>query len=163
MHRALALLALCLGCLPLGCVSFSSGGLFPEGRDRVHLEYFGNATFYRDVQFLLTEQVSREILSRPGLHMSTKDEAQVILRGRVLKVIQSVLSEDPNQTVTTSSTTITVQVEVVDALTGEVIKQAKLSQVGQFVPSLGEDLADAQRQAYRFLARDIVRELEAEF
>ncbi|RKY20953.1 MAG: hypothetical protein DRQ55_06085 [Planctomycetota bacterium] len=160
MRTALLMLLLCA--LP-ACVSMQRGGLYPQGRDRVFLGYFDNKTFYRDVQFLLTEQVAREINKRPGLKLAPKDQAAVLLTGEVLSVRQQVLSEDPSQAITSSSTTITVKIEIHDAYTGELIKTATLTQQGQFVPSLGEDLESAQRQAYRFLARDIVRQLEAEF
>ena len=156
-------LLLALLCLAPACVSLERGGIFPEGRNRVFVGYFDNATFYRDVQFLLTEQVVEEINSRPGLWLSTKDDAQVLLTGKVLRVQQQVLSENPNQLVTSSNTNITVMIEIHDAFTGELIRTSTLTQRGEFVPSLGETLESAQRQAYRFLARDIVRQLEAEF
>lgn len=151
-----------LAVLP-GCVSLSSGGIYPEGRNRVFVAFFDNETFYRDVQFLLTDQVVAEVLSRPGLHLTTKQDAEVLLTGRVLNVHQAVLSEDPNQVVTQSATSITVSIDIHDAFTGELIKTAVLTGRGQFVPALGQDLESAQREAYVFLARDIVRQLEAEF
>ena len=59
--------------------------------------------------------------------------------------------------------TITVEIEVRDARTGAVIKTRRITQKGQFVPGFGQDVDDARREAYTFLARDIVRELEKEF
>jgi hypothetical protein len=156
---ALALLLLLTG----ACTGLEKGGLFPADRNRVFVGYFDNKTFYRDVEFLITEAVVEEILSRPGLHLTSREEADVILSGRVVKVQQNVLSEDPSRTVTSQSTTVTVVVDVIDARTGDVLSSRRLTQRGEFVPNLGEDLADARREAYRFLARDVVRELELEF
>jgi hypothetical protein len=158
----LAVIAL-LACLLPACVSLQRGGLIAEGRALVFLGYFENDTFYRDLQFQLTEQVAQEINSRPGVRLTTRDDAEVLLTGTVTQVQQQALSEDPTQAVTASSTTITVKIQIVDARTGEVLDTASLTQRGQFVPALGEDLASGQRQAIRFLARDIVRQLEAEF
>lgn len=150
--------------LAAGCVSLQKGGLFPEGRNRVAVGYFDNKTFYRDVEFLLTEAVVEEILSRPGLHLSSREQADVLLTGRVVNVQQSVLSEDPTQQVTSASTTITILVDILDARTGEPLSPPRrLTQRGEFVPDLGEDVDDARREAFRFLARDIVRALEMEF
>ncbi len=142
------------------CVGLERGDVYPDARDQVWVSYFGNETFYRDVEFELTERVVSEILSSPGLHLSSKEEAEIHLTGRVLDVSQRVLSEDPMQTPTSSSTAVTVEISVIDARSGELIKKRKLVQHGQFVPALGEDLAFAQREAFRYLARDIVRELE---
>lgn len=157
-----ALLLAAAGLLP-ACVSLERGGLFPEGRNRIFVGYFDNQTFYRDVQFLLTEQLVSEINSRPGLWLTTRDDAEILLTGKVVRVQQAVLSEDPTQIPTSSATSITVQIEIRDALSGKVIRRATVNQRGEFVPALGEDLGSAQRQAYAFLARDIVRHLETEF
>ncbi|HTE05616.1 MAG TPA: LPS assembly lipoprotein LptE [Planctomycetota bacterium] len=164
--RRLAVLALALalaGVTGAGCVALHQGNLYAADRNAVFVGYFGNETFYRDVEFDLTDQVVAEILSSPGLHLSSKADAEVVLTGRVLNVRQHVLSENPNQTPTSSNTSITVEVVLTDARTGEVIRKQKLSQQGQFVPALGEDIQTARRQAYHFLARDIVRVLEEDF
>jgi len=152
----------------LGCVQFSRGGLFAEDRNEVFLSYFGNETFYRNVEFELTEQVTQEILSRPGLHLSSKENAEVFLTGRVVSVKQVVLSEDPKQTVTSRSTNVTAVIEIRDARTGDLIKKKRLTQRGEFVSTDSAvlnavDLDAARREAFIFLARDIVRELEKEF
>lgn len=152
---ALALLA--------GCVGLQRGDVYPDDRDRVWVSYFYNETFYRDVEFQLTERVVQEILSRPGLQLSSKDEAEVHLTGRVLSVGQSVLSEARSQVPTSSTTTVTVEVVLADARTGERLSSRRLVQRGQFVPARGEDLAFALDEAIRYLARDIVRELEEDF
>lgn len=152
----------------LACVHFSRGGLFAEDRNEVFLSYFSNETFSRDVQFELTDQITQEILSTPGLYLSSKEGAEVLLSGRVVGVRQTVLSEDPQQTVTSRSTNVTAVIEIRDARTGDLIKKKKLTQRGEFVSTDSAvlnavDLHAARRQAFVFLARDIVRELEKEF
>ena len=59
--------------------------------------------------------------------------------------------------------TLTVEVRVADSKTGEVLRSSRLSQRGEFVPSQGEDLASAEAEAIKFLARDAVRLLEEDF
>ena len=154
-----ALIALALG----GCVSLSQGGIYPEDADEVFVGYFRNDTFFRDVQFQLSERVVEEILSRPGLHLTSKDQAEVLVSGRVTNVVQRVLSEDEDLDFTAAATTITVVLEIHDAMSGQLIKTKTLSQRAEYVPQLGRELEDARLEAFRFLARDIVRELEAEF
>lgn len=160
-RRAVLMLAL-LGVLA-GCVSLQRGGLFEPGQDRIFVEFLTNKTFFRDVQFRLTERVVEEILSRPGLHLTSKEEADVVLTGRVTNVQQSVLSETPTQITNAESTAITVEIELHDAHTGEMIKKRTLSQRSEFVPALGQSRDSARAEVYRLLARDIVRQLEVEF
>ncbi len=155
----LVLLALMAG----GCVSLQRGGIYQLDRDRVFVEYFFNETFYRDVEFQLTERVVKEILSSPGLHLSTKDASEVWLSGRVLSVTQSVLTETTAQEPQTSSTTVSVEVTLTRAHTGEVLKTAVLTASGQSVAALGQTYLSAQDEALKFLARDIVRQFEREF
>ncbi|MCB9897412.1 MAG: hypothetical protein H6825_05365 [Planctomycetes bacterium] len=159
----LAALAVSTAGLP-GCVTLERGGLFASDRDDVWVEYFDNRTFYRDVQFRLSEDVVAEILSRPGLHLSTsRDSADVVLSGRIVDVQQNVLSEDPTRTITSASSTVSVVVEILDARTGDVLKSRRLSQRAEFVPALSEEVDAARRDVFVLLARDIVRELETEF
>jgi hypothetical protein len=157
-----------LGVLPLvaatltACVGLQRGDVYPDAHDEVWVPYFGNETFYRDAEFELTESVVSEILSSPGLHLSSKEEAEVWLTGRVLDVSQHVLSENKAQEPTSTNTVVTVEISVVDARSGTVLRKRRLTQHGQFVQALGEDLSFARREAFRYLARDIVRELEEE-
>jgi hypothetical protein len=155
-------LALLAALLP-ACVTLHRGGLYDTSRDQVFVGYFYNETFYRDVEFELTEEVVSEILSRPGLRLSSKEDAEVLLSGRVLDVDQRVLSEDKTQVPTSSTTQVTVEVVVTDARTGAVLRQRKLTQRGEFVEARGETIDSGRAVAFRFLARDIVRVLEEDF
>ncbi len=148
---------------PQGCVSLSRGGLYPLDRDSVFVGFFANDTFYRDVEFKLTERVVAEILSRPGLHLTSKEEAEVLIEGRIVHVRQAVLSEDPDRTPTFRSTSIAIEIQLRDAFSGEVYKTVNLTQAGDFVPNLSENVDSARLDVFRLLARDVVRALEAEF
>jgi hypothetical protein len=150
-------------CLLTSCFALQRGGLFSKQYDQVFVPYFFNETFYRDVEFQITEQLVGEILSSPGLHLSSKEDAEVYLIGRVLRVRQRVLSEDPDTKPTSLNTSITVEVQMVDARTGEVLKTQEFRRSGEFVESRGEDVAFARSEVFRFLARDIVRMLETDF
>ena len=145
------------------CFALQKGGLFPEDGNQIHLEFFDNKTFYRDLQFVLTERIKSEILSRPGLHLTSKESADIIMGGRITNVRQRVLTETDRQITTAERTTISIIVELTDARTGEIIKTVKLSETGEFVRSFGETLQSAQEEAFYFLAREAVRQLEQDF
>jgi len=155
--------ACAVAALLAGCVGLRQGDVYPDDRDQVWVSYFGNETFYRDVEFELTERLVQEILSSPGLRLSSKDQAEIHLSGRVLDVSQRVLSEDRTQVPTSSTTAVTVEIVVTDTRTGEPLLKRRLTQRGQYVPARGEDQEFARREAFRYLARDIVRELEEDF
>jgi hypothetical protein len=165
MSRPLSAAALLAGVLALspGCVSLHRGDIYSPELDQVFVAYFDNDTFYRDLQFQITEQVVQEILSSSGLHLSSKDDAEVVLTGTLLDVQQRVLAEDDQQQVVLSSVTLTVDVRVADSRSGEILRSGRLSQHGEFVPAQGEDLTTAQDEAITYLARDIVRLLEEDF
>ena len=163
LPRAALLLAVLLAAVPQACVALEKGGLYPADRDQVFVAYFYNETFYRDVEFDLGDQIVAEILSRPGLRLSSKEDAEVILTGRVLKVQQHVLSENPKLNPTSETTSVTVEVRLEDAHTGKVLKKQKLTGTGEFVQAVGETVEPGRRTAFHFLARDIVRMLEKDF
>jgi len=161
MGRSLSLPAL-LVVLAAGC-ALQRGSLFPPSADEVHVEYFRNDTFYRDFEKLLTERIVEEINMRPGIRLAPAGSADVVLRGRVERVRQRVLSEDPERRATESEATVTAEYEIVDARSGDVIETGRISHRGEFAPVQGEDLESARTEAFRFLARDIVRALERDF
>lgn len=156
-----ALLVL-VACLP-GCVELHKGGIYRPDLDRVFVAYFYNDTFYRDLEFQLSEQVIQEIYSSPGLHLSSKEDAKVVLTGTLLDVQQRVLAENASQQPLMTGVTLTVEVKVADSRTGEILKTGRLSQRGEFVTSEGETLSTAETEAIEYLARDIVRLLEEDF
>jgi hypothetical protein len=157
--RLLPLAALSLA----GCIGLHQGDVVPDDRDAVYVAYFANETFYRDYEFELTERVVDEILSSPGLKLSSKEDAEVLLTGRVVDVHLHVLAEDPTQTPIATATTVTVEVSLLDARTGKLLKKQRLSGRGESVPALGHDELFARAEAFRYLARDIVRELQEDF
>ena len=160
--RASALLAGLLALSP-ACVALHRGGIYAGELDQVFVAYFDNDTYYRDLQFQLTEQIVSEIVSSPGLHLSSKEDAEVVLTGTLLDVRQHVLAEDPSQQPLLTSVTLTVEARVEDSRSGEVLRSSRLSQHGEFAPTQGETLFSAQAEAIEFLARDIVRLLEEDF
>lgn len=150
-------------CLLAGCVALHKESLFGPDRDEVYVAFFDNNTFYRGLELALTESVVEEIHSRPGLRLTSKEEADVYLKGTLTRIRQRVLSENTNRLVTSENTRVTVKIELMDAATEDLILQRTLRQSGEFVPELGEDIESAQREAFAFLARDIVRLLEKDF
>ncbi|MED5330404.1 MAG: LPS assembly lipoprotein LptE, partial [Planctomycetota bacterium] len=93
--------------------------LIPEDQNEVYVPYFENKTFIRSLGLNLTEQVKAAILLRPGVSIVSKEDAEVYLTGRIVAKSQRVLSEDVNQVVTSETHTVTVEVDILDAMTGD--------------------------------------------
>ena len=145
------------------CASMTRTTLIPEEQNEVYVPYFENHTFIRSLGLDLTEQIKAEILLRPGVSIVSKENAEVYLTGRIISKRQGVVSEDVTQLVTSETHTITVEVDILDAMTGDLIKRSRLSRSGEFVAALGEVVGDTEVEAIDRLARDIVRLLEEDF
>ncbi len=162
-NRPIAFLLFGAAFLLSSCVSMTRTTLIPEEQNEVYVPYFENKTFIRSLGLNLTEQVKAAILLRPGVSIVSKEDAEVYLTGRIVAKSQRVLSEDVNQVVTSERHTITVEVDILDAMTGDLIKRSRLTHSGEFVAALGEAGGDAETEAIDRLARDIVRLLEEDF
>jgi len=160
---AAALLAGVLALSP-ACVALHKGGIYRPELDQVFVAYFDNATFYQNLQFQLTEQVVNEILSSPGLRLSSKEDAKVVLTGTLLDVQQRVLAEDASQNPVLTQVTLTVEARITDGRSGEVLRSSRLSEYGDFSSTQPhQDLSTAETEAIALLARDIVRLFEEDF
>ena len=160
--RAAAALALALPFVLWGC-GYSQGSLIAEGNHLVALPIFGNETFYRGLEFRLTEAVAREIELRPGIQVVSQKDAEIVLTGKITKVQKSVLSETEDDRVRETAATIIVEVDIVDARTGEVRKHFTIQDVSTFALARGETLITAEAESFLELARKIVWHLEEPF
>ena len=77
---------LCLASLLPGC-GYSLGYRKPPDVHSVAVPIFHNATFplRRDVEFLLTSAVRKEILERTTLRLVDSEDADMVLRGRIVE------------------------------------------------------------------------------
>jgi hypothetical protein len=78
---ALALLALLSGCL----YSFVGGGL-PRHVNRVYIETFENATAYQVLSNDLLQLLQQQFPGRLGVRLSSQQNADAIVRGRLISV-----------------------------------------------------------------------------
>lgn len=147
-----------------GCAGYRSGTLFPAGARRIAVPIFENDTFFRQIEFDLTRSVCDELRSRPGIHVVQEgEEADIVLEGKITRVDQRVLAITKRESASESSATTSVTCRVVNARTGDVLKEFDERQRIDFALATGEDLNTAQRQAFYELARRIVFQLEADW
>lgn len=146
-----------------GCAGYRSDPLFPEGMRRVAVPIFDNKTYFRQIEFDLTRNVCDEIRARPGVDIVAAEAADVVLKGTIRSVSQSVLSISDRRRPDEESATTSVDCQLLEARTGRVLKTFSVSERVNFVLATGEGLQTAQREAYYNLARKIVFELESDW
>jgi hypothetical protein len=159
---AIAVLALLSGA-GAGCQGYRTDPLVPADARRIAVPIFENDTFYRQIEFSLTRDVTDVLRMRPGIYVVPEEEADVVLRGRVTRVSQSVLALGDRERIDERSATTTVHCRLVDRRTGDLVKDFDVSERIDFATATGEDLGAAQHESFYDLARKIVNELEADW
>jgi outer membrane lipopolysaccharide assembly protein LptE/RlpB len=170
MHRRCSLLLLLLLCVTVlsGC-GYMLGGQAVQGVRSVHVAVFESQSFRRNTDYLLTEAVQKEVRNRGLYRLEEADIADTILRGRIVDIRKSPLSEtrfdDPREL----QLTVGAEITWLDRRSGQILSQ-KTFPIGNeltpqissvtFAPEVGQSLATAQQEAASRLAASIVDLME---
>ena len=165
-------LRLTLGCLMTGVVGcgYMLGSPAVQGVRTVHVPVFQSETMRRNMDYLLTEAVQREIKTRTPYRLSNAETADTILRGRIVDMRKSVLTENKYDDPRELQILVGAEVTWLDRRTGQILQQDIFpigpelmhhsSQVS-FAPEAGHSLATAQQDSARRLAAEIVDLMES--
>jgi hypothetical protein len=159
---ALLLLAVLLG----GC-GYSHKQVFPTQYHTVSVPIFQNRSFYRGVEFELTEALVKEIELRTPYKVVSDAAAGTALTGTVVAVEQAPLSRARRGGVPqVVEMVVTVDWVWRDNRTGETIRERRgFQSAGRYAPTrpVGQPLEVAQHEAVRRLAGDIVSTMQADW
>jgi len=167
-HLYLLPLAFCIAVLP-GC-GYTLGTPVVQGVRTVHVPVFKSDSFRRNLDYLLTEAVQKEIRTRGGYRLDEAETADTILRGRIVEIRKTPLIENRFDDPRELQLMVGAEVTWVDRRTGQVLQQQtfpigqELSQQASsvsFAPEVGHSLATAQQESATRLATRIVDLLEA--
>jgi hypothetical protein len=135
----------------------------------VHVPVFKSDSFRRNLDYLLTEAVQREIRTRTPYRLDDAPTADTILQGKIVEIRKSPLSEtrfdDPREL----QLMVGVEITWTDRRSGNILQQRtfpigpELSQQATsvtFAPEVGHSLASAQQEAASRLAARIVDLME---
>ncbi len=90
----LCVLSLTIG----GCgqmAGYSDQTLFPEEVESVYVEMFDNQSFWRDVEYQLTDALAKRIEAQtPYKIVSSRDRADTVISGQITSIGQSLLSSE---------------------------------------------------------------------
>lgn len=150
--------------LVVGC-GYVFGPSQRPGIRTIHVPVFQTDTFRRNLDYLLTEAVQREIMTRGAYRLADETTAETVLEGRIIDTRKNPLSEtrfdDPREL----QLMLAAQISWVDRRTGRILQQhvfpispglAQQSSQVSFAPEVGQSLATAQQEAVRRLASQIV-------
>lgn len=136
----------------------------------VHVPVFQSDSHRRNLDYLLTEAVQREIRTRTSYRLEDAETADTILKGRIVEIRKSVLSENSYDDPRELQLMLGTEVTWIDRRSGQILHQQtfavspQLSQQASnvsFAPEVGHSLATAQQEAAQRLASRIVDVLEA--
>ena len=152
-----------------GC-GYSLGTPMVAGVRTVHVPIFQSSSFRRNLDYLVTEAVQREIRTRGGYRLDDAETADTILRGRIVEIRKTPLLENRYDDPRELQLMVGAEVTWVDRRSGQILQQqtfplgAELSQQASnvnFAPEVGQSLATAQQESARRLAAKIVDLMEA--
>lgn len=168
MNRYL-LIVVCLCFSAVSGCGYILGTPSVPGVRTVHVPVFKNTSFRRNVDYLLTEAVQKEIRTRGGYRLDDAETADTILRGRIVEIRKNPLSEtrfdDPREV----QLMVGAEVTWVDRRSGQILQQrtfplgSALSQSVSnvsFAPEVGQSLATAQQEGASRLAAQIADMME---
>ncbi|MEM9419228.1 MAG: LptE family protein [Planctomycetota bacterium] len=150
----------------VGC-GYSTQELFPEQYQSVAVPIFDNRTFYRGVEYDLTEAVVKEIEQRTPYKTMDANVADTLISGTVTSVVVQQLSRTregglPQEV----QVTVTIDYDWTDQRTGaKLTSRRSFSGVGRYVPTqpVGESFEIGQHAAVQRLARDLVSSLRGDW
>ena len=136
----------------------------------VHVPVFQSDSFRRNMDYLLTEAVQREIRTRTPYRLEDAETADTILKGRIVDIRKNILSETRYDDSRELQLMVGAEVTWVDRRSGQILHQqtfpvssvlTQQASAVSFAPEVGQSLATAQQEAATRLASRIVDLMEA--
>lgn len=140
-----------------------------EGIRTVHVPVFKSDSFRRNLDYLLTEAVQREIKTRTAYRLADAATADTILEGRLVDIRKDQLSETRFDDTRELQLMLGARVSWIDRRTGRILRQdvfpieqemAQHASQVSFAPEVGQSLATAQQESVRRLAAQVVDLME---
>jgi hypothetical protein len=155
--RSLPLAALCV--LAPAC-----GYTFGDATMRtVAITVAGNETMRQRLELPLTRALQEALVVYSTMRPTDRHRAEAILEVDITDARNRILVVGRPEPLSEGSLAIAVAVRLLDAGTGETLRQFELTDRAEFRVAVGESEADAAREAAIDLARKIVLGLEADF
>ncbi|MFO1021015.1 MAG: LptE family protein [Planctomycetales bacterium] len=151
-----------------GCGYVVGHGFDPQLRT-VCVPIFKNDTNRRNIEYMLTEAVQKQIQTRTSYKLVKDPEADTRLVGRIVDIRKNVLGETQFDDPRELQLTLAAKVKWEDLRSQKVLMERTYDMPqdavqflarGDFAPEVGQSLATAQQTAVDKMARDIVNMME---
>ncbi len=162
-----AVAALLAACAVSGC-GYMVGGGFDYQVQTVAVPIFKSEVNRRGLEYLLTEAVQKEIETRSHFRLAHVNEADTVLRGRIIDTRKDVLGETAFDDPRELQNSLVVEVRWEDRRTRQVHTQhlpirelsRHLNGTAEFAPEVGQSQATATDVVVRQVATKIVDLME---
>lgn len=161
----LCLLFACVCCLLGGC--YTNQPMYPEDYRTVAVPIFENRTFYRNVEFDVTEALIKEIELRTPYKVVDQAIADTLIQGQITTIEQRVVSRRSDIGVVQEiEYQVLANVQWKDLRSGRTIMDRQgLEAIGRYIPTtpVGETPDIAQHAAVERMSRDIVDAMRSDW
>jgi len=148
---AVAVACVSAACFLFGCASqwgYSDESLFPSQIKTVYVEMFENKSFWRGIEYELTDALAKRIeLQTPYKIVSSRDRADSVIKGQIISVNQSILSIEREM-----GTALEKEVEVRAVVNWEYLRTGELLLDNRAVTAAGSYSA-LQEQSFKYASR----------
>jgi len=155
----------CTSCETDPTVGYSSSSLYPKQYQSIAIPIFQNSTMTRDVEFMLTDAIIKEIQVRSPYRVVDKHVAETILTGTITSMKLSTLSR--SQTTGLDNEVlfkVVIDFEWYDQVNGNrIVGRKDFASSAVFIPSRpsSEPLEIGQFAVVQQLASDIIDQMQA--
>ncbi len=155
------------GCATDPTEGYSTETIYPTTVGSIAIPIFDNPTFYRGLEFDLTDALVKEVQTHTPYKITTQSKADSVLTGQIRHVELRQLSKSPLTGLTEEAIVrVTIDFQWRDLRTNKIlVERRSFEGHGLFVPSAptGEPIEIGQLSAIQLLVRDVVREMQAEW
>lgn len=159
--RRLALCVAVAACLT-GC-SYSTVRPFPTDIQTLHVEMFQSREFRRELEFRLTEAITKRVEIDTPYRIAPRRTADTLLTGEILAVENITFGDDfdldrPREI----GSTVVVSFRIQDLRTGDIlVERPRFVYQASYIPPVGETFSDAMTRALDGMAELIVETMES--
>jgi len=155
----------CTSCEIDPTVGYSSSSLYPKQYQSIAIPIFQNSTMTRDVEFMLTDAIIKEIQVRSPYRVVDKHVAETLLTGTITSMKLSTLSRSRTTGLDNEVLfKVVIDFEWYDQVNGNrIVGRKNFASSAVFIPSRpsSEPLEIGQFAVVQQLASDIVDQMQA--
>ncbi len=160
--RSAKSLALLLLAGSTGC-GYSSARPFRTDIQTIHVEMFHSREFRRELEFRLTEAISKRVAMDTPYHLSRRDTADAILSGEILSVKNRTFGDVFDTNLPREiGTSVVIRFRLQDMRSGDIlVDKPRFVYQSSYIPPVGETFTQGMTRVLEGLAERVVESMES--